>query len=358
MQCDRNEGGELSSLELCNYLLVNYDYQEKKPKFSVVKGIHSSKVREVFDRPWKPKGSDKVYFHKGCTVPRVKVRKFFQCKRDPEKADVRFFNPEDLSLSASDINYIGQLDLLPKPCKKFFIKYLHEEHKVLVKSLIKSFNIKEIYMGASIPYTRPIGVKYPFADEMHHTYNKQHTIQNCIAFLDKVAWYHSESRYRYYYRWPFYDHPPQSILEIRKVPHNLYTEKQILPYINEGSVTIDFERYKGLRQLLSGTDSDRKIAMEVMANCNYKESELYLYLLIHENLGSWGNTRIMNVNIQGMLKYLGIEASNRGLANYHYTSRTRISKKLYTKYKDTLDSTQLKLLECYDKVLKFEMELK
>ena len=90
----------------------------------------------------------------------------------------------------------------------------------------------------------------------------------------------------------------------------LWSEDALLVHVNgDNAVTIDAEMYDQLADMFKSSDSDNHIlAMEIMANSNYKDSLLYLEILFKEfeNQMYNSNTR-KHVNFKSLLGYLGKE---------------------------------------------------
>jgi hypothetical protein len=73
------------------------------------------------------------------------------------------------------------------------------------------------------------------------------------------------------------------------------------------AIVINSEVYDQLDQMLTSTDEDNHIlAMEIMANSNYKQSLLYMHLIFKEHYREISNCHTKNhVNFKSLLAYLG-----------------------------------------------------
>ncbi len=89
---------------------------------------------------------------------------------------------------------------------------------------------------------------------------------------------------------------------------NVYEDHELLPYLNSSDmVTINEEIFETLSSMLESTDSENHIlAMEIMSNCNYVGSLLYLGLLFNKfGYGSISSSRTKNhVNFKSLVTYL------------------------------------------------------
>ena len=96
------------------------------------------------------------------------------------------------------------------------------------------------------------------------------------------------------------------------VTKELWSEDSLLVHVNgEDAVTIDADMYDQLADMFRSSDSDNHIlAMEIMANSNYKDSLLYLEILFKEFENKIYNSHTKkHVNFKSLLSYLGKENS-------------------------------------------------
>ena len=104
----------------------------------------------------------------------------------------------------------------------------------------------------------------------------------------------------------------EDLLEIDKLQIPILNESELLVHINgEDATTIDEDMYNQLRTMFNSSDDDNTIlAMEIMANCNYVDSLLYLELLFKEHSYTIEKSRTKNhVNFKGLLAFLGKDKS-------------------------------------------------
>jgi len=93
----------------------------------------------------------------------------------------------------------------------------------------------------------------------------------------------------------------------------VYNYTELLPHINgEETITMDENVYKQVHNMFNSDDTDNHVlAMEIMANCNYKESMMYLLLLLND----WThqidkNPTKRHVNFKSFLGYFNMTPSN------------------------------------------------
>jgi hypothetical protein len=105
------------------------------------------------------------------------------------------------------------------------------------------------------------------------------------------------------------------INKIKSSSIKILNEESLLDIINgDDSVVINEEVFENLSQMLSSSDEDNHVlAMEIMANCNYKQSLLHLELLFKEYSYTLSRNHTKNhVNFKSLLSYLGKSTTNMG----------------------------------------------
>jgi len=123
---------------------------------------------------------------------------------------------------------------------------------------------------------------------------------------------------------------------------DLFNESKLLKHINgDDAATIDETMFNQICDMFKSSDSDNHIlAMEIMANCNYMESLLFIEMLFEKYSNQMANCHTKNhVNFKSLISFLG---KNK---NYMGTSIDDVMKSLINK--DVLD------LEKIDMVMKY-----
>lgn len=118
----------------------------------------------------------------------------------------------------------------------------------------------------------------------------------------------------------------------------LLSETAVLNVLNgKDCITIDEEMYIQLKNMFSSSDTDNHIlAMEIMSNCNYLSSLLYLEMLFKDYYYEMGNTKVKtHVNFQSLIAYLGKSR------NYFATSLDDIVKSLINKNVLTIEALDI-----------------
>lgn len=93
----------------------------------------------------------------------------------------------------------------------------------------------------------------------------------------------------------------------------IYDASDLLDNINgEDAVVIDEEMFQNVKKMFESSDDDNTVlAMEIMANCNYSESIMYLLMLLDQFHNQIFNSNTKNhVNFKGMLSYFNMLPKN------------------------------------------------
>jgi len=124
---------------------------------------------------------------------------------------------------------------------------------------------------------------------------------------------------------------------------NIYDESKLLKYINgDDAVVIDSVMFGQLSDMFKSSDNDNHIlAMEIMANCNYIDSLLYIEFLFKDYSSQMSNCHTKNhVNFKSLISFLG---KNK---NYMSTSIDEVMDSLIRKQVLSTDKIDL-ILERY-----------
>ena len=102
----------------------------------------------------------------------------------------------------------------------------------------------------------------------------------------------------------------EKFLHIENNLNKTYHYRELLPHMNgEKTITIDEKVFDQLSNMFESEDSDNHVlAMEIMANCNYQKSIMYLLILLREHNYNIGKLRSRtHVNFKSLLGYLGMK---------------------------------------------------
>jgi len=118
----------------------------------------------------------------------------------------------------------------------------------------------------------------------------------------------------------------------------LYTEDSLLEYVNgDDAIVIDKSMFETLNDMFNSSDKDNwTLAMEIMANCKYKDSLVYLGILFHDHYYKIdGMHTKRHINFKSLVNYLG--------TGYSSIDKDDIMTILIKKKKVTVDNVNLLL---------------
>ena len=279
MQTDSNTSQEITFCKIgidSNLYMDNYD-----------------QVINIKHHDYTPQIGDKLYFMPGVNIPRIKLKDLainYNTKtvRDPLEANVIFAGTNTAAkITDTAWEYSIPTDLF----KQFFDaaqEHLDEHDKEKVKTALEF-------------YDKPIILtNWDTCNKL--SYEHLNIYRNLIINIG-VAIREMRESHR------VYKINAEDFSLYNKVKDiELYSETALLDKINgKDSVVINSEVYDQLEAMLKSSDEDNHtMAMEIMANCNYRESLLYLEFLFKEYSYKFADCSAKNhVNFKSLLAYLG-----------------------------------------------------
>lgn len=233
-------------------------------------------IKSFIKSTYSIKDNDILYIDKSCTVPRFKLKDFCTEKnvkitRDITKATSIFIS-DDVTKEYFDAKTVEKI-----PVKDFVYalnkKCQYHPDAIKVKELIESEKLDFIIIGY-----------YTYVNQLDMKIDYQ--AYNVLIINDEN-----------------YD-KFQLILQ-----GNTHHQNDLLKLLNN-SVTMDADMYKQMSQMLNtNEDANIKLAMELLANCDYELSAVYI-LLLFKNYGStmWDSGYRHHVNFKSLLKFFELNA--------------------------------------------------
>jgi hypothetical protein len=234
---------------------------------------------------YTPKKKDKIYIYPGCTIPRFKLSDL--CKkygisltRDKDKASAKFCNKSiyENSTYYNWVYTVPRIDLInwmksPTIMRNIFIPFIEKAEKIEDKYVYIEYNPQAEIEDNGGPecnlYKDFIFVKEDFIKYVENIFN------------DPL----------------------------------LYHEDCILNLLNTGTV-MNEKLYKECKAMFNSDDIEsHKMAMEVMANCDFQKSAVYL-LLLYKDFGATSihNSRVKHhVNFKSFKNYFKINKQSLSL---------------------------------------------
>ncbi len=258
---------------------------------------------------WTPQMKDKIYFMKGCTVPRVKLKDL--------SVKYKIRTTTDLSTATVVVGSDRAGEKLFKstwmykvPAKVFFatVEALKELSSDFDKYYVEM--IDDILAGFD-------------KDELEYIAGDWNTAKLCQAtntnigplgpaILKKLGVtkdQYKKASYSYYandHVFTISDDNLEIYDEVKT--KNIIEQNALLEVVNgDDAVLIDLDTYQNLRNMFKSSDTDNHVmAMEIMANANYLDSLLFLEMLFFHHSSQIDNSRTKNhVNFKSLKNYLG-----------------------------------------------------
>lgn len=291
-----------------------------------------------------------VYFLKGCKIPRVKLtvlKEKYNMKvvRDIEKADVIIGHD---NINSKYVFNTCVHTLSKSKLKSFFDTHLiiPEENKgySAFSQLLNESDINEVINIETGLYA------YSFIDQWYTSelklFNKPTHKCTCQSLYSCSSWsaLRNTVSYRYNDKYSFLKLTEKEKSDYKYISENnvdnIYDESLLLLEISnsEEKVEIDYETFNTLNDMFNSSDRDNHtLAMEIMSNCNYSKSIVYLASLLHFHAGIiYHNPAKRHVNFMSFAKFM---EHNIGTTYYDFQECINILSK-----NDSLNVQNLELL--------------
>ena len=246
---------------------------------------------------YTPTKGDKLYFLPGCSVPRVKLKDLtlqygIKSVRDIDDATILVGSNNTVSkMTTGNWKYVVPVDIF-KALIEFHKEKLDDYVIDNINTALEFYTLDGLVCDWST-------LRY-FTDEDYTHYKTLTALNTYEAFDNDTNKYFVtvEDEYRSIY---------DKILN-----KHIISEASVLEHLNgPDSVVIDNEMFEQLSTMFKSSDTDNHIlAMEIMANSNYKKSLLYLEMLICDYAARIYESRTKNhVNFKSLISYLGKQHS-------------------------------------------------
>lgn len=266
---------------------------------------------------YEPKQGDKIYFLPAVNIPRIKFKNLsleynIKTVRNFEEATVFFGNRKSFAHMTSGL-YAYEIST---ENFKQFVENL--KHRMDEYTLEKIQTALEFYDNEVIAVDNSIN-----------------------RWVDEVL----DGNYSLYSTKLEYVNPDFADLYEKLQTVTIHDESSVICILNgEDAAPIDEAMYLHLKEMFNSSDSDnRTLAMEIMANCKYDESLLYLELLFKDYSHRIYDSSTRNhVNFKSLISYLG-------KGKYLDTSIDDVVKSLMDKNQFSTDKIDTILKHCkYD----------
>jgi len=263
---------------------------------------------------WTPQMKDKIYFMKGCTVPRVKLKDL--------SVKYKIRTTTDLDKATVVVGSDAAGNKLFK--HEWIRKVSGEVFKATIKALqeVSEEQIDNYYLNRLNHLKESFDDEWPeyvYVDwdtkNLCNPLNQNHTVELQQAQLKHLGCANEDEFKKKY--GPINSYRSNYVQTISEDNRELWEQYKTKHIIEQGALlevvngdeatTIDLDTYQNLRNMFNSSDTDNHVlAMEIMANCNYKDSILFLTMLFFHHSYQIGNCRSRNhVNFKSLKNYLG-----------------------------------------------------
>lgn len=238
---------------------------------------------------YTPSLNDKLFFLKGVTIPRVKMKNL--------AVDYKIKTVRNIDEATHIFGSNSTFDKITESTWEY--KIATEEFKtfmLLAKDYMDVFKYERIETALEF-YTLP---------EILTDHNTLHNvISNTSLPFDYEYDFTKYSKYSDRFVVLSADQKETYEFIINKT---LYDESALLLHLNgDAAIEIDNEMFESLNEMFASSDRDNwTLAMEIMANCHYDKSLLYLELLFCDHSFKINDIKTKNhVNFKSLLNFLG-----------------------------------------------------
>jgi hypothetical protein len=234
----------------------------------------------IVDKKYTPKAGDKIYIYPDCDIPRFKIKQFCETQnvsivKFPDKATLKIIGPKSYkSFFRSEWLRSLEKDQVLSYCRKYL------SHVPNLSEFIKD-------------------VESITADHIYFNFLIQNQLKKFTG-VDFKGNYGSQS---------FFGNQDNVEKFLQACEYtDLYPQDEILKKLNTGAV-MDHEQYVSIQRLFESKDTENtKLAIEMMANCDFEKSSVYLLLLI-SNYGYkiWESPNRSHVNFKALIQFFSIK---------------------------------------------------
>ena len=246
------------------------------------------------NKDYIPTKGDKLYFLPGVNIPRVKLKDLtlqhgIKSIRDIDQA-THIFSGKNTRDKLINSHWYYDLDTE-------ILKDIVEKSEGVMDDFYRE-NLRQ----ALEFYTEPIVI---------FEYGAASTLRNSnLQVLDKIDGSVLRSSNIYYTVDEDHKDLFPGILSL-----DIYNESKLLQHINgDDAATIDDTMFIQISDMFKSSDHDNHIiAMEIMANCNYMDSLLYIEMLFENYANQMSNCHTKNhVNFKSLISFLGKDKGYMG----------------------------------------------
>ncbi len=273
------------------------DYLEIEP---MIVGDKDEVLLQIDNKAYDPTKGDKFYFLPGVSIPRVKLKDLsinFGIKSTRKLEDATH-----VFAGKSTMNKISDRTW----CYKVSVEVFQKVYEIMSNDKdVDDYYCEKLKVALENNESDSVYMNYETAAIFRNT---EGDIFNEIREEFKIKSVLRNSTYCTTLNQDFVEE--LTVIENNNIP--ILDESELLKHINGDDATIiDDNTFNQLSAMFMSHDEDNTVlAMEIMANCNYTESLLYLEMLFKENSYRMEKSRTKNhVNFKGLLAFLNKDKS-------------------------------------------------
>jgi hypothetical protein len=270
--------------------IIDINFEKRLVLENVIgKSITDFAKESLPTKAYEPIKGDKIYLLPDCNVPRFKLKTFCEnynvaLVKFQHKANAVFVGPKFLESTLKNVSDI------------IFHKNLVLNFLEMVESAKPRQEMAELITEIKNSDSQFIILHYRVYNDLHR---------------DKKLGYSFPYKYLDYDKRPSLQFLSEAHYDLFKqctTSPNCFNQMEILRRINTGGVMTK-ENFESIKRLFESNDQENvKLGMEIMANCDYEKSCVYLLLLIM-NYGPkmYSSTTHNHVNFKALLKFFDIK---------------------------------------------------
>lgn len=223
---------------------------------------------DLFDKKeYTPTYKDRLFLAKHCNIPRVKVKNL------TEKYKIKVTT----KLNNANAIFISDDFVMKSASTKFYFKLEGLTFKKILKYLVKENKIDHDDYTAILNHDPRFNTDSE--EEPYDVLINNATQQQLDTLLNHATHIDCETAYSYDYY--FDDTSKTYIDDLINSGVPVYSEKEIMVHLNPSdAVVIEEDTFETLDEMFSSSDNDNIVlAMEIMANADFKKSLPYILVL-------------------------------------------------------------------------------
>ena len=257
-------------------------------------------LQKNFIHEYKPTAGDRIYIYPNSSVPRFKLKNFcdkhgVSVSKTKDKANIHVADPDSI-LNSITVD------------RRWVHHYIHKDALLgvlgrLSESMVNGLS-QAVYDSPETKFALGKGFSEFLKEKLKFIFIDKDDAEEAVKEGLPVP----EVNYTYAYHTLNIVAKQEEAEYINLLNSKIYHQDALNAVVSDENVIIDESLYQGFKSLLtSKNEEDHQIAMEGMANSNYRESIAYILLLFYEFGGVLSSHPSKNhINFKSLVKYLNL----------------------------------------------------